>query len=101
MFCFLRCPKAHAVYGRRQRDSARGRGLTQEKLTPFLLLARIPLLPLPLLRPVQLDEAKERQNKRPQNVQLRSTAPPDPDRPPDPTWFIGWGVKRDGKLNLL
>ena len=76
MFCFLRCPKAHAVFGRgrRQRDSARGRGLTQEKLTPFLLLARIPSLSLPLLRPVQLDEAKERQNKRPQNVQLRPTA---------------------------
>ena len=69
-------PRCLRLYGRRQRDSARGRGLTQEKLTPFLLLARIPSLFLPLLRPVQLDEAKERQNKRPQNVQLRPTDGP-------------------------
>ena len=37
-------PRCLRLYGRRQRDSARGRGLTQEKLTPFLLLARIPSL---------------------------------------------------------
>ena len=58
-------------HGGRQRDSARGRGLTHEKLTPFL--PPPPPLVLPSSarpRPVRLDEAEERRNKRPQNVQL-------------------------------